>query len=201
MIKKLWNEEWVNFKGQYYSVKDSNLYTKPEKRIPMYIAASGRQSAQLAGEEGNGIVINELDHGKIKEEMMPAFKNGAKKNGRDPESLERVLFIPTSYDQDLQKAIESIRFWRGSMIKAFFDVEIHDPRKIEANGQVIGDYSTRRHLLVISSGEEGISRLEKFVELGFTEIVLLNSSPDRKKLIELVAKEIAPYFKEVESKQ
>ena len=87
------------------------------------------------------------------------------------------------------------------MIKAFFDVEIHDPRKIEANGQVIGDDSTRRHLLVISSGEEGISRLEKFVELGFTEIVLLNSSPDRKKLIELVAKEIAPYFKEVESKQ
>jgi alkanesulfonate monooxygenase SsuD/methylene tetrahydromethanopterin reductase-like flavin-dependent oxidoreductase (luciferase family) len=32
----------------------------------MYIAASGRRSAQLAGEEGDGIVINELDHGKIR---------------------------------------------------------------------------------------------------------------------------------------
>ena len=194
LIKKLWSEEWVNFKGQYYSVRDSNLYTKPEKSIPMYIAASGRQSAHLAGEEGDGIVINELDHGKIREEMMPAFEDGAKKYGRDPESLERVLLIPTSYDQDLQNAVESIRFWRGSMIKAFFDVEIHDPRKIEANGKVIGDDSIIRHLLVISSGEEGISRLEKFVELGFTEIVLLNSSPDRKKLIDLVAKEIGPYF-------
>jgi len=62
---------------------------------------------------------------------MPAFEDGARKNGRDPESLERVLFIPTSYDQDLQKTIESIRFWRGSMIKAFFDVEIHDPRLLK----------------------------------------------------------------------
>jgi len=39
----------------------------------------------------------------------------------------------------MQKALESIRFWRGTMIKAFFDVDIHDPRKIEENGQVIGD--------------------------------------------------------------
>ena len=31
--------------------------------------------------------------------------------------------------------LESIRFWRGSMIKAFFDVDVHDPRKIEENGQ------------------------------------------------------------------
>jgi coenzyme F420-dependent glucose-6-phosphate dehydrogenase len=98
LIKKLWNEEWVNFKGQYYWVRDSNLYTKSEKSIPIYIAASGRQSAQLAGEEGDGIVINEHDPGKIKDELIPAFENGAKKSGRDPEALERALFIAASYD-------------------------------------------------------------------------------------------------------
>jgi coenzyme F420-dependent glucose-6-phosphate dehydrogenase len=192
LIKKLWNEEWVNFKGQHYWVRDSNPYTKPEKSIPIYIAASGRQSAQLAGEEGDGIVINEDDPGKIKDELIPAFENGARMSGRDPAALERTLFIAASYDQDLQKATEAIRFWRGAMIKAFFDVEIHDPRKIEANGQVIGDDSIRQHLLVISSGQEGITRLEKFVKLGFTEIMLINSSPDRRKLIDLVAEEIAP---------
>ena len=30
------------------------------------------------------------------------------------------------------------------MIKAFFDVDVHDPRKIEENGQVIDDHSLRR---------------------------------------------------------
>jgi hypothetical protein len=37
--------------------------------------------------------------------------------------------------------------------------------------------------------------LLKYAELGFTEVVLTNSSPDRDKLVKLVAEEIAPHFK------
>ena len=39
LIKKLWTEEWVDFNGKYYWVKDSKLYTKPQKPIPMFVAA------------------------------------------------------------------------------------------------------------------------------------------------------------------
>jgi 2-keto-3-deoxy-6-phosphogluconate aldolase len=47
-------------------------------------------------------------------------------------------------------------------------------------------------LLVITDAEDGIKKLEKYVDLGFTEIVLTNSSPDREKLVKLIAKEISP---------
>ena len=118
------------------------------------------------------------------------------KRGKDFDSLEKILFIPASYDpDDKQKAIESIRFWRGAMIKAFFDVDVHDPKKIEENGQVIGDDTLENMLLVITNGEDGIEKLQKYVKLGFTEIVLTNSSPDRAKLVKLVADEIALSFK------
>jgi G6PDH family F420-dependent oxidoreductase len=156
LIKKLWTEEWVTFKGEYYWVKDSNLYTKPQKPIPLYIAAMGTQTARLAGEEGDGFITN---------------------------------------DKDKEKAIQSIRFWRGAMIKAFFDVDVHDPREIEENAQVIGDDTLEKTLLVITNAEEGIKKLEKYVGLGFTEIVLTNSSPDREKLVELIAKGISPALK------
>jgi len=39
------------------------------------------------------------------------------------------------------------------MIKAFFDVDVHDPRKIEENGQVIGDDTLENMLLVVSNGQ------------------------------------------------
>jgi hypothetical protein len=118
------------------------------------------------------------------------------KRGKDFDSLEKILFIPASYDpDDKQKAIESIRFWRGALIKAFFDVDVHDPKKIEENGQVIGDDTLENMLLVITNGEDGIEKLQKYVKLGFTEIVLTNSSPDRAKLVKLVADEIALSFK------
>jgi len=38
LIKKLWTEDWVEFKGNYYWVKNSKLYTKPSKPVPLYIA-------------------------------------------------------------------------------------------------------------------------------------------------------------------
>ena len=194
LIKKLWTEKWVTFKGQYYSVKDSNLYTKPEKPIPLYVAALGEQSAMLAGEEANGFVTNELDVEKIKNKLFPAIKEGTKKSSKDYQSFERILFIPASYDEDKDKALRSISFWRGAMIKAFYEVDIHDPRKIEENGQVIGNDTLEKMTLVVSNAEEAIKKLQMYVELGFTEIVMTNSSPDRYKFVKLVAEQIIPAF-------
>ncbi|MDW3645326.1 MAG: TIGR03557 family F420-dependent LLM class oxidoreductase, partial [Nitrososphaeraceae archaeon] len=192
LIKKLWTEDWVNFKGKYYWVKDSNLYTKPKTPIPLYIAGLGKQSAMLAGELGDGFVTNELSVDAIGNNLFPALKEGAKRAGKNYDSLEKILFIPASYDpNDKQKAIESIRFWRGAMIKAFFDVDVHDPKKIEENAQVIGDDTLENMLLVISNGADAIKKLQKYVDMGFTEIVLTNSSPDRDKLVKLVSDEIA----------
>lgn len=72
---------------------------------------------------------------------------------------------------------------------------MHDPKKIEENGQVIGDDTLENMLLVITNVEDAIEKLQKYVKSGFTEIVLTNSSPDRDKLVKLVADEIAPSFK------
>ncbi len=198
LIKKLWTEEWVSFTGQYYWVKDSNLYTRPQRPIPLYIAGLKPQSAQLAGEEGDGFITNELDVESIKSKLLPAVKEGTRRSGKDYDSFEKILFIPASYDEDLQKALQSIRFWRGAMIKAFFEVDVHDPRIIEENAQVIGDDTLQEMLLVISNAEEGIKKLKKYTDLGFNEIVLTNSSPNREKLINLIAEKIAPEFENVD---
>jgi G6PDH family F420-dependent oxidoreductase len=201
LIKKLWSEEWVNFIGDYYRVKDSKLYTKPKTPIPLFVAGLGKQSAMLAGEYGDGFVTNELNVDSISNTLFPALKKGAEKAGKDYNSLEKILFIPASYDpDDKQKATESIRFWRGAMIKAFFDVDVHDPRIIEENGQVIGNDTLENILLVVSNGQDAIEKLQKYAELGFTEIVLTNSSPNRDKLVKLISEKIAPHFKNYKNK-
>ncbi|HYA84933.1 MAG TPA: LLM class flavin-dependent oxidoreductase [Candidatus Bathyarchaeia archaeon] len=195
LIKMLWTEDWVNFKGNYYWVRDSKLYTKPANPIPLYISGLGEQTARLAGEEGDGFVTNELNIEVIKNKLFPPVEKDARQSQKDYDSLDKILFIPTSYDEDMEKALESIRFWRGTMIKAFFDVDIHDPRKIEENGRVIGDDTLKRMLLVRSNAEDGIKKLQNYIELGFTEIVLTNSSPNRDNSVKLVAEKIIPHFK------
>jgi hypothetical protein len=100
--------------------------------------------------------------------------------------------MPASYDQDKEKALKSIVFWKGAMIKAFFETDIHDPRKIQENGQVVGNDTMEQMAFVISNAEEGIEKIKKYTDLGFTDIVLINSSPDRTKLVKLLSEEIIP---------
>ena len=119
---------------------------------------------------------------------------GTRISGKNYESLDKILFIPASYSEDKERAIQSIRFWRGSMIKAFFDVDMHDPRKIEENGQIIGDDSLEKKLVIFTSAEEAIKKLEKYIDVGFTEIVLTNSSPNRKELVKIMSEKIIPHF-------
>ncbi len=194
IIKTLWEEDWVSFKGKYYELKDSKLYTKPKAPIPLYIAGLGPQSARLAGEQGDGFVTNELNVDKIKNKIFPALKEGTNAVGKDYDSVQKILFIPGSYDEDKQKALRSISFWKGSMIKAFFDVDVHDPRQIEENGKVVGDDTMQKMLLVLSSPKEAIEKLQPYVDAGFTEIVITNSSPDRQKMVKLLAREVIPHF-------
>jgi hypothetical protein len=46
-------------------------------------------------------------------------------------TLEKILFIPGSYDEDKDNGLELIRFWGGLMIESFYEVNFHYPRRIE----------------------------------------------------------------------
>jgi hypothetical protein len=87
---------------------------------------------------------------------LPEFRDAARKAGRNPEALDEILFLPASYDPGKQKALESIAYWRGAMVKALFEVNLPDPRKIEESAQVVGMDTMEKMTLVVSSAEEAI---------------------------------------------
>jgi coenzyme F420-dependent glucose-6-phosphate dehydrogenase len=132
----------------------------------------------------------------LKNKVLPAFRQGAEKSGKDYKSLTKAVFMPASYDQDKDKAIKSIVFWKGAMIKAFFKADIHDPREIQENGMVVGNDTMQQMAFIISNAKEGIRKIKQYTELGFTDIVLINSSPDRNNLVRLLSKEIIPQVKQ-----
>ena len=125
IIKKLWTEEWIDYNGKYYTLKDSNLYTKPQKAIPLYIAPMGPQTAKFAGEQGDGLITNEINIQNIKDKLLPSFKEGVEKSlslnsnssnlstennssisnitGKNYETMTKAVFLPASYDEDKKK--------------------------------------------------------------------------------------------------
>src|SRR6185436_3093586 len=56
VIRLLWGGGEQSHHGKYYTVENARLYTLPDEPPPLFIAASGKNSAQLAGHLGDGLI-------------------------------------------------------------------------------------------------------------------------------------------------
>lgn len=56
IIRELWSGEVVSYDGGYYHVDEARLFTLPEQPPPIMLAASGRQSAELAAGACDGLI-------------------------------------------------------------------------------------------------------------------------------------------------
>jgi coenzyme F420-dependent glucose-6-phosphate dehydrogenase len=195
IIKLLWNQDWVTFKGQYYTLRKANLYTKPKQPIPLLVAGNGPKATELAGKYGDGFLTGLLPENYYENVLFPALKKGAQEAGRDYDSIEKAIELNVSYAEDYQKALDSIRCWAGTCFPAVFQYPISDPRIIESYANLVGDKQLAQAMIIGTTPEEHIKGIEKYIKLGFTNIHIASSSPDEAKTFTMYARKIIPYLK------
>jgi coenzyme F420-dependent glucose-6-phosphate dehydrogenase len=195
VMKLLWTQDWVTFKGRYYHLKRANLYTKPETPIPLYVAASGAKVARLAGKYGEGFLTLPFPESHYRDVLFPALQDGAKEAGRDPSRIDKAIEVYVSYGENYAEALASVRCWAGTLLPFVFKYPIADPREIESYGRLIGDKQLTEAWLIGTTSEDHIKWVEKYIKLGFRNLHITSSSPDDLKTIEMYGKEVLPYLR------
>jgi len=201
LMRKLWTEEWVDFKGKYYRLKQAKLYVKPATPVPIYVSSFGPKVAEIAGKYADGYLTTLVSEEHLRNVLIPAIERGAKKMGRDPSKLERVVELGVAYDRDYTKALKKVRFWAGSMFHFVFKYGVADPRDLEAMGNLVGDEQVAKAFTIGTKSEDFISKIESLIKMGFDQIYLQSTSPDEEAFIHLCAKEILPYVKDAYGKR
>lgn len=213
IIKKLWNKGnydkeiralsnkndnhngFVNFKGQYYNIKNAKLYTPPSTNIPLYMAASGKEAIQTAGRLTDGLITTSKPNNS--NEAFDIFNKAAREVGKDPDKLEKIGKPLVSYSEDYDKAFRSCEFWRTSKIDNAFDRDINDPRLLEKTAkEEVSDDELKKSILIITSIEDLIKPIEEYFKAGFTQVYTHSTSPNEIEFIQKFAKKVLPYFKE-----
>lgn len=88
LIRRLWSEESVTHRGDYFTVEDARILDRPVKPVPIVISAFGDASAELAARIGDGLWLSSLNPDTIK-----AFK---KAGGKGPVFSQLTLcWVPT----------------------------------------------------------------------------------------------------------
>jgi len=101
LIRKFWeSDEFFDFQGKYFPMKDVYLYTKPRPIPPIYFSDLGRKSAYLAGKVGDHLftlivnisaMANTFE--KCRDKIFPNFDVGAKAAGKDASKMEKVVGV------------------------------------------------------------------------------------------------------------
>ena len=188
IVRKAAAGERVEYAGEIYSTgKRFQLCWKPRyPQFPIYIAALGPKMTHLAGEIGEGVVINMGIPSKVKE-IAARVRQGASDAGRDPGKVEIMVKVRVCIHPDRTVARHKLR-----QILAFYNVADHYSnmlrecgfgREVDAvakafkeNGfkaaaaAVSDEYMDQMPVIPATSVEEVRERLVPFIECGVTRL-------------------------------
>src|SRR5206468_3955767 len=148
LIRQLWTEQSVTFDGEYYHTKNATIYDRPDQPIPIYVGAGGPQVAKYAGRAGDGLICTSGKGMELySEQLLPSFGDGAKESGRDAGTLDKMIEVKVSYDNDRARAMEDTKIWAALALPPESKAGIDDPREMERLANTVEDVAHRRWLV------------------------------------------------------
>ena len=176
IIKKMWTEEKVDFKGKYYNMKNAVNYPKPlQKPHPPILIGGGGEKLTLRIVAKYADIYNWWSWGDVNfKTKLDVLKRHCKEIGREYEEIEK------SYSNDViigesEKEVQSLT------------KELVEDRWISKE---------ELKFKLVGTPEQCIEQLERLVELGTTYFILYFARALDTRSYELFAKEVIPEFKD-----
>ena len=107
VVRALLASETVTYEGPALRLQDASLGVSGLPRVPVYLGALGPQMLRLAGELGDGALLNWATADRIAESRR-LLKEGATRAGRDPAEVTLTMYIRVCVDDDIEAARQAL---------------------------------------------------------------------------------------------
>lgn len=213
IMRQLFRGDRVKHNGRVFKnwTKDAYLRFKPFREdLPIYLGAQSPRLLELTGEIADG-GLPLLFPPEYFEQAMRMIQRGALKSGKKIEDLDIVGCIWFSVSDNREKAMEALRglvsyygpHLADEMIKhvgltsADFDPIREAISKRDYEGARNLMTSEMADLAIYGTPDDCINRIEKLIDKGLRHIRFGPPlGPDPVSTIQIIGKEIIPYFKE-----
>jgi coenzyme F420-dependent glucose-6-phosphate dehydrogenase len=198
LMRKLWSEERVTYTGTYYKTQNATVYDRPPGGIPLLIAAGGPQMAKYAGRVGDGFICTSGKGAELyRDQLLPAFAEGARESGRDPSNLEKMIEVKVSFDTDRQRALEDTRLWGALALSGQEKTHVEDPIEMERLADALPTERTASRWIVSTDPEEHVEQVKFYIDLGFNHLVFHAPGNDQRRFLDLYAERVMPLLRKV----
>ncbi len=110
-IRRIVSGENVDFVGESIRFQNAELGWDPVRRtIPMWIPGTSRTGLEIAGEIGDGVLLNAVCSPEYTANAIEIVRAAVEKSGRPWESFEVAQLINCSVEDDHQAALDAVRW-------------------------------------------------------------------------------------------
>ncbi len=198
LIRTLWTEDRVSFRGEYYRTESATIYDKPEQKVPIYISAGGAQVAKYAGRTGDGFINTS---GKPREfyteTLLPNVDAGLEAAGRPGDAIDRMIEMKVSFDSDADRALQDTRHWAALALSAEEKLSVEDPIEMEKLADALPVERAAKRWIVSTDPDEHVARIRPYIDMGFRHLVFHAPGPDQARFLDLYAKHVIPRLRAI----
>jgi probable F420-dependent oxidoreductase len=107
-IRAILSGQKVTTEGKTVHINGFRLASTPETPIPIYLGAQGEKMLRLAGELGDGVIVNYITPETFPKMLAPIHE-GVRDAGRDPAKLDIACRILVAVDKEEDVVRETLR--------------------------------------------------------------------------------------------
>ena len=193
LMRKLWTEEHVTFEGEFYKTQDATIYDRPDKPVPIYIAAGGPQVAKYAGRAGDGFICTSGKGTELyRDKLIPAVKEGMAAAGKAEGSVDHMIEMKVSFDSDKDRALQDTRHWAALALTPDEKMSVEDPMEMERLADALPVERAASRWIVSNDPDEHIEKIKPYIEMGFRHLVFHAPGPDQARFLKLYGEQVLP---------
>ena len=193
LIRKLWSEERLSFQGEFYKTEKATIYDRPDKMVPIYIAAAGPMVAKYAGRAADGFICTSGKSTSLyTETLLPNLAAGLEVSGRPKDAIDRMIEMKVSFDTDLKRAQEDTRHWAALALSQEEKMSVEDPVEMEKLADALPLDRAASRWIVSTDPDEQVEKIAPYVALGFRHLVFHAPGPDQGRFLRLYGEKVLP---------
>ena len=193
LIRKLWQEDRVSFRGEYYKTENATIYDRPKTPVPIYVAAAGPMVAKYAGRAGDGFICTSGKAPELyTEKLLPNVAAGLQESGRPSDGYDRMIEMKVSFDTDRKRAMEDTKHWAALALTPEEKVSVEDPLAMEKLADALPVERAASRWIVSTDADEHVEKIGTYVALGFRHLVFHAPGPDQARFLKLYGDAVLP---------
>jgi len=175
VARRLLAMERVTFDGEFVHLDDVEIDIvhgdRSPKQVPIYIGATGMKMMAMAGEIGDGVVLNYLVGPAYNRDAMAALAEGASRAGRTVDDVDRPQLVVCSLDDDREVALDRAR----ELVTQYLGQQPHIMKASGVEQSLLDEIGKE---LTWPAGPEEIRRAMKLVPDDVVQLITASGTAD-----------------------